>query len=124
MRVRFRGAIGRFEFLDARARGNSGELLAKLGIIVSDQIARPFPPGRSFPQLLSNPSIRRIPGHSCMHDAPGADLQNNEDKERAKEYIVNLRDITCPDFVAVIMEEGRPGGGARLVGTIHVSLYG
>ena len=43
-----------------------------------------------------------------MHNAVGAEFNDEEDKERAKPEIVGLEEIACPDVSSVILQKTAP----------------
>jgi len=75
--------VGRFEDLDATGLGNPREGHAKLAIVITDEVLRPYTKGGGFPQLLRGPSIR---GRSCDADvdhSAGVQFDKEEGEQRA-----------------------------------------
>ena len=77
--------------------------------MVTDQIAWPLSAGRCFPELLSDPGIRGIPGHAKVNEASRAQLDDDEQEYASEEDVIGLKEITGPDLPGMVAEEGCPG---------------
>ena len=64
--------------LDAEARHGVDHLRIEAGAVIEDQIARRGVVRERFPQLLSDPGARRMPGHVAVEDAPP--IMRNDEK--------------------------------------------
>jgi hypothetical protein len=67
-----------------------------LVVIVPNQISWSLPKWRRLAQLLSHPGIRWVPNHTEVHQASRAQLDNDEQEQRSEEYVIGLKEITCP----------------------------
>jgi hypothetical protein len=66
---------------DARALGHSREFLAKLAVVVMNEIFWPAVPRGGLFQLLGCPFIARASSHSYMYNPSGLMLHEYEDVE-------------------------------------------
>ncbi len=95
--------------LDPAACRHRSEVGAVLRVVVTNQKLWQFPKRRRLPQLLRDPIIRRRPRDTDMHDAPRAKLRDEEGEERAEEDIMELQEVTGPDVLIMVPDEGCPG---------------
>ncbi len=77
-------------------------------IVVANQIPWRCTARRRLAQLLTNPCIRRQPGHPNMDDAPRTKLGDEEREERTEAEIRELQEITGPDDIGMVAEKGCP----------------
>ncbi len=70
----------RSEHLNPRPCRNCGKLVTVLRVIVTNEISCCFAKGCCFAQLLCGPEVCRCPRDADVHDAPRAELRNDERK--------------------------------------------
>ena len=99
---------------------------SKLPIIITNEILRRLSIGSGLSQLLGGPSVGRRSRHTDVDDFPRLQFDEEKRKERSKEEIGDLEEITGPDFSGMIAEERRPllPSWAREANVPHVFLNG
>ncbi len=110
-------AIGRYENLDRTALGDSCEGLPIPAVAVSNQEAWRFAVGRSLPQLLGYPPVRRRVGNAKMDHAPRGEFDDEKHVEWAKPNVDDRQEIAGSNLFRVSLQEGCPGLRSGLVGT-------
>jgi hypothetical protein len=78
-------------------------------VSITDEILGTLTPGRGFPQLLGHPFIGGGVGHCGVEDTTGVQLDDDKDENGTKEQVVDHSEVTGPDVVSVVLEEGFPG---------------
>ena len=86
--------IRRFQYLDIARCGHASETGPKFAIVISNEIFRCLPIRGRFSQLLRHPRIGRKLCHSYMDDLPRMQFDEEEGKERSKEEIGDLQEVT------------------------------
>ena len=100
--------------------------MSVLAVVVAYEEARSDVKGRRFADLLGKPSISGMTRDPGMDDASGSVVNHDEDKDGAKEHIVALQQVTCPNGAGVVVQKGRPGlrRRTRRTQSVHVMLNG
>ncbi len=102
------------ENVDACPLSDCPDVMAVFAVIVAQKEARRLTERRGFSDLLRHPGIRWVAGDTDMYHSPRADLDDNEDKQRAKQQVKDLNEIASPNLVAMIMHKRPPRlGGTR-----------
>ena len=76
--------------------------------MIADQIHWYLPVGSRFPKLLRYPGVGRASCSADMYHSPGLELDDEKGKERAKEEIGYLQEVTSPDVLGMVVQERRP----------------
>ena len=120
------GMIRRFQYLDATGCGHARERGPEFAIVITNEIFRRLPIGGCFSQLLRHPSIGRRASHALMDHPSRFQFYYEEGKERPKEKVRHLQEVTGPDIRRVIAEERAPLLTSWLLGAYrpHVLLNG
>ena len=100
--------VRRFEHLDAAGCGHASEIGSKFAIPISDEIFRRLSIGGYLSQLLGSPGIGRRPCDTHMNDSPRLHIENEESKQRVKEEVCDLQEITRPHVLRMVLQEGSP----------------
>src|SRR2546429_6363235 len=100
--------IRRFENLDVTCPRHSRKARPEFAIVISNEIFRRLPIGGGFSQLLRHPGISRGSRHAYMDNPSRLQFYDEERKERPKEEIGHLQEVTGPDLVGVRAQKGRP----------------
>ena len=85
---------GRNEHRDAAGCGHTRETGSKLAIPITNEIARRLSIGSRLPELLGGPGVGRRSCHTYMDDLTRVHIENEESKQRAKEEVCDLQEIT------------------------------
>ena len=93
-----RRVIGSFENLDATCPRHTSKAGPKFGIVITDQIFRCLSIRGGFSKLLCHPGIGRGSSDPDMDHPPRLQFYNEERKERPKEEIGHLQEVTRPDL--------------------------
>jgi len=96
------------EKLDATGRRYPEETGSKLAVVITNQIFGCMPIRGSFPKLLGHPGIRRGSCHAHVDHLARLQFDDEERKERSKEQIRDLEEVTRPDLCGVAVQKGRP----------------
>jgi hypothetical protein len=117
---------GRFEHLDAAGCGHASETGSKLAITITDEILRRLSIRSRLPQLLGSLSVGRGPCDTYMNNSTRVHLDNKEGKQRAKEEVGDLQEITRPDVFGMVLQEGGPvlSCSSRCASMLHILLNG
>lgn len=83
---------------DPRAIDSVVEQRTVLTVIITNQKTGTFPKRCCFSDLLGYPGITGGSGHIDMHHAPGAMLDDEEEKDRSEEQVIGLHKIAGPDL--------------------------
>ena len=97
-----------FQDFDATGDGYSSETGSEFAIVITNEIFRRLPIGGCFSQLLRHPSIGRRACHAHMDHPSRFQFYYEESKERPKEKVSHLQEVTGPDIRRVIAEERAP----------------
>jgi len=100
--------IRRLEHFYATCRCHSHKTGFELAIVITEQILRCLPIRGGFPKLLRHPDISRGLGDSDMDHPAGLELDDEKSKERAKEEIAHLQEITGPDIFGMGVQKRAP----------------
>lgn len=84
------------------------ELVAKLTIVIMNEISGTLTPGRGFPNLLRRPFVSGIGGDGRMYNPARFMFHDHKDIERFEEERVDGGKVTSPDFVSMILEKSAP----------------
>ncbi len=105
---------------DASARG------AVLAVVVADAVPGALVEGRGLAQLLGHPSVSRMARHPDVHHAARPEFDDAERDEQPESEGDDLEEVTGPNRIGVVAQEGRPGlpvtGGSRRARGAHVPL--
>ena len=101
-------------------------MLPEFAIIIPDQIFWGLPIRSRLPQLLRNPWIGRRARHTNVDDFPRFKFDDEEGKERTKEEICDLQEITGPHLCRMIAQERFPAlpTGSFGANLLHILLNG
>jgi hypothetical protein len=124
--IHVRGPDRRLDYPRTGAFGDAVECGAELLVAVSNQKSRSqVLPGR-VPQLLRRPLLGRVPRGRDVHDLARALIHQEEEEQRPEEQVVGLHEVTAPDVVGVVLDEGCPplATTAVLADGAHVLLNG
>ena len=97
------------EHLDPAGSNQASDQGTVLAVIVTHQIPRLLSKRRGLLQLLGDPRIGWMPGHSDMHNFARAELDDDEGKERPKAEVRDLEKVASPDLGGMVVQEGSPG---------------
>jgi len=100
--------VRRGEHLDAAGCGHARETGSKLVITITNEIVRRLPIRSRLPQLLGGPGVGRRSCDTHMNDSPRVHIDNEEGKQRAKEEVCDLQEITRPHVFGMVLQEGSP----------------
>jgi len=80
----------------------------ELAIVITDQ-----EPGRhskwcGFPQLLRDPGVGRMTGHSNMHDFSALEFDDKEGKEGTEQQVSDWQEVARPDLMCMVVQERGP----------------
>jgi hypothetical protein len=81
---------------------------SKFVIVITNQILGCLPIRGRFSQLLRDPDIGRRSCHAHMDHLPRLQCDEEERKERSKEEIGELQEVTGPDLSCVVVQKGCP----------------
>ncbi len=103
--------VRRGEHLDAAGCGYASETGSKFAITIANEIVRRLSIGSRLPQLLGGPGVGRrswrcVDTH--MDDFTKLHIDNEEGKQRAKEEVCDLQEITRPDVLRMVLQESGP----------------
>ena len=120
-----RSRDGSSEDVDATRCRDARQLGAVLAVVISKKETRSLVKRGGFTQVLGDPLIGWMPGHSDMDHCARAEFTNEERKERSKPEIGDLEDVAGPDLVRVIVHEGGPRLAMvlRWSSLAHIRLY-
>ncbi len=92
-----------------------GFRLGELGGIFTTSM--PVPPRRGLPELLRDPGIGRTAGHIEAHDFTRAVVHDREREDGAKERVVELKEVACPNLAGISLLGGEaiPGHGLGVI---------
>jgi hypothetical protein len=107
------GPDRRLDYPRTGAFGDAVECGAELLVAVSNQKSRRQAFRGRVPQLLRRPLLGRVPRGRDVHDLARALIHQEEEEQRPEEQVVGLHEVTAPDVVSVVLDEGRPGLGIR-----------
>ncbi len=115
-----------FEYLDAASCRHTSKARSKFGIVIPNQVLWRLSIGRGFSELLGRPCIRRRACHADMDHLTRLQFDDEECKERPKEQVSHLQEVTCPDLSGVVAQKGRPPLASWLLcaNSSHVCLNG
>src|SRR5262249_49845724 len=102
------GMNRRCEQFDATGRRHLEETGSILAVVITDQILWRLPIGSRFSELLRDPRIGRRAGHAHVDDLPRLLFEDEERKERPKEQVGHLQEVTRPDLSGVVAQKGCP----------------
>jgi len=102
------GMIRRFQYLDTARCRHARETGPKLAIVITNQVLRHLAIRSRFPELLPHPGIRRRSCDANMDDLACLEEGEEEGKERSKEQIGHLQEVTGPDLPCMGAQKGRP----------------
>jgi hypothetical protein len=97
-----------FQYLNAAGCGHARETGSKLAITIPNEILRRLSKRSCFPQLLCSPGIGRRSSDPHMDDSARVQIDDEDGKQRTKEKVGDLQEITCPDVFGMRMQEGGP----------------
>jgi hypothetical protein len=117
---------GRFENLNRTRCRHPSKTWSKFAIMIMNQILRCLPIWRGFSEVLRYPRIDRRSCHSYVDHPPRLEFYDEERKERSKEEICDLQEVTSPDLCGVMVQKGCPPLSSGLVSanSPHVLLKG
>ena len=104
-----RSVIRCFQDLDAAGGCHARETGSKLAVTIPNEILRPLSKRSRFPQLLCGPGIGRRASDAHMDDSPRVQIDDEEGKQRTKEKVGDLQEITRPHVFGMRVQEGSPG---------------
>jgi len=115
-----------FEHLNPTGGRHPSETGPKFTIVITNQILGCLPIGGSFSQVLGHPGIGRRSSDSDMDYPSGLEFDEEEGKERPKEEISHLQEVTRPDLSCVSAQKGCPRLSSWLgdANSSHVLLDG
>ena len=115
-----------FEHLNRTGCRYTSEAGPKFAIVITNQILGCLAIRGGFPELLSHPGIGRGSCDAHMDHFPRLQFYAEERKERPKEKVSHLQEVTGPDIRRVIAEKRAPLLTSWLVGANrpHVLLDG
>ncbi len=121
-----RRMIGSFENLDTTCPRHTSKAGPKFGIVITDQIFRCLSIRGGFSKLLCHPGIGRGSSDPDMDHPPRLQFYNEERKERPKEEISHLQEVTRLDLSCMGAQKRAPLLPSWLVGAnfSHVLLSG
>ncbi len=102
------GMNRRFEDLDRARFRYTSKARPELAIVITNQILRRLPIGSGLSQLLRHPGIGRRACDANMDDLASFQFDEKEGKERPKEQIGDLQEITGPDRSCMVAQKGLP----------------
>ena len=91
-------SIGRFEDGDACTDRNASEVLSEFAIVVAEQIARVLSKRSSFAQLLSDPGISGMPGHTDVNHPSRTEFNDEKGIQLTEGNVANRQKIARPDL--------------------------
>lgn len=103
-----RPMVGRFEYLDAAGCCHASETGSTRAITITHEIVRRLSIGGCLWKLLCSPGIGRRSSDTPMDDSPSVHIENEEGKQRAKEEVCDLHEITDPHVFRMVLQEGSP----------------
>jgi hypothetical protein len=114
------------QHVDGTSLRDTGEARSELAIVIANQIPGSLPIRCGFAKPLGYPGVGRRSCDSHMDDFARFQFNDEEDEERTKEQISDLKEITGPDSFRMIAKKGRPGLPSWLWRTslFHVLLDG
>ena len=65
-------------------------------------------PRGGLSELLGDPGVSGMGGDGSMHNAPGGELDDDEDEEGSEEEVVDLCEIAGPNLIGVVPQESAP----------------
>ena len=98
----------RLEQLDATGPRHTREAGPKFGIVITNEIFRCLPIGGRFSELLGHPGIGRRACHAHVDHFARVQFDDKEGKDRSKEQIGDLQEVTRPDVRRVIAAKRAP----------------
>jgi len=99
------GMNRRFEDLDSARFRYTSKARPELAIVITNQILRRLPIGSRLSQLLRHPGIGRRACDANMDDLASFQFDEKEGKERPKEQIGDLQEITGPDLSCMVARD-------------------
>src|SRR2546421_4162971 len=105
-----------FEHLNRTGCRYTSEAGPKFAIVITDQILGCLAIRGGFPELLSHPGIGRGSCDAHMDHFPRLQFYDEERKERPKEEVGHLQEVTSPDLCGVSAQKGRPPLASWLLG--------
>ena len=100
--------IRRFQYLDAAGSGHARERGPEFANVITNEIFRRSSIRSRLPQLLGGPGVGRRTCDTHMNDSPRLHIDNEEGKQRMKEKVGDLQEITCPAVFGMRVQEGGP----------------
>jgi hypothetical protein len=101
-------AIGGLEQLDATGRRHSSKARPEFAVVITNELFRRLPIGGGFSQVLGHPGIGWRACHADRDDLPRLQEGDEEGKERSKEQIAHLQEITGPDLFGMGAQKRAP----------------
>ena len=65
-------------------------------------------PRRGLPELLGHPDVCGMGSDGRMHNAPGGQLDDDEDEDGSEEEVVHLCEVAGPDLIGMVPQKGSP----------------
>jgi hypothetical protein len=107
--VLLRRALRRAQEIDVTCRGHVGEGRPVLAVVVMDEVPRMVAKGRRLTYLLGDPGIGGVARRAHMHHPACGEFDQEEGGERPEEQVGDGQEISGPDVLAVVAQEGAPG---------------
>jgi hypothetical protein len=98
----------RVQHFDGTSLRDTGEARSELALVIANQIPGSLPIRCGFPKPLGYPGIGRRSCDSHMDDFARFQF-DDEDEERTKEQIGDLKERTGPESFRMIAKKGQPG---------------
>ena len=106
--IRSWSSVRRSKYFDATRCCHPCKTLPEFAVIISNQIARPFPIRSCFSQLLRHPGIGGRSRHIHVNHLPRFQVDDEEGEERTEEEITDLQEIAGPHLCRMIAQESPP----------------
>src|SRR5438034_6127172 len=107
-RIGSRCMVRRGKHFDAAGCCHACEMGSKLVITITNEIVRRMSIRSRLPQLLGGPGVGRRSCDTHMDDFTRVHIDDEEGKQRAKEEVCNLQEITRPHVFCMVPQEGSP----------------
>jgi hypothetical protein len=102
------GMYRRLKNLNGTRRHHASKARPKFAIVITNQVLWRLPIRRGFSELLCHPRIGRRACHAYVDHLARMQFDNEEHKERPKEEISDLQEVTGPDLCHVSAQKRAP----------------
>lgn len=113
---------GRLENLDVTCRRHASKARPKFAVVITNEILGCLPIRGGFPKLLGHPGIGGRSRHAHMDHLARLQFYDKEGKERPKEEIGYLQEVTRPDLLGMRARD-RSATSDLVVGVCELLSY-